>query len=120
MFRKTKSLKAISDIFIAGESGGKAMARIYGNIGFRGLWNGLPVRIVMVRFPTQVALRLIADKTQDWYTDGISMAYCTFIPISVMRIHTDMLNHSMTRSKLRLDFLLLAAIETRSYLRMHS
>ena len=24
------------------------MARIYGNIGFRGLWNGLPVRIVMI------------------------------------------------------------------------
>ena len=24
------------------------MARIYGNIGFRGLWNGLPVRILMI------------------------------------------------------------------------
>lgn len=32
----------------AGESGGKAMTRIYGNIGFKGLWNGLPVRIVMI------------------------------------------------------------------------
>ena len=32
----------------AGESGGKAMARIYGNIGFKGLWNGLPVRILMI------------------------------------------------------------------------
>ncbi|MCJ1265176.1 hypothetical protein MMC22_005051 [Lobaria immixta] len=31
-----------------GESGGKAMSRIYGNIGFKGLWNGLPVRIVMI------------------------------------------------------------------------
>ncbi|KAL1305819.1 hypothetical protein AAFC00_003981 [Neodothiora populina] len=31
-----------------GESAGKAMARIYGNIGFKGLWNGLPVRIVMI------------------------------------------------------------------------
>ncbi|KAF2218489.1 mitochondrial carrier domain-containing protein [Elsinoe ampelina] len=31
-----------------GESAGKAMGRIYGNIGFRGLWNGLPVRIVMI------------------------------------------------------------------------
>ncbi|KAL8745803.1 MAG: hypothetical protein Q9190_002112, partial [Brigantiaea leucoxantha] len=30
-----------------GESGGKAMSRIYGNIGFKGLWNGLPVRIAM-------------------------------------------------------------------------
>lgn len=32
----------------AGESAGAAMARIYGNIGFKGLWNGLPVRILMV------------------------------------------------------------------------
>ena len=32
----------------AGESGGKAMSRIYGNIGFRGLWNGLPIRIGMI------------------------------------------------------------------------
>lgn len=24
------------------------MTRIYGNIGFRGLWNGLPVRIIMI------------------------------------------------------------------------
>ena len=24
------------------------MSRIYSNIGFRGLWNGLPVRIVMI------------------------------------------------------------------------
>lgn len=31
-----------------GESAGKAMSRIYGNIGFSGLWNGLPVRIVMI------------------------------------------------------------------------
>lgn len=32
----------------AGESAGKAVARIYGNIGFAGLWNGLPVRILMI------------------------------------------------------------------------
>ncbi|KKY23809.1 putative mitochondrial phosphate carrier protein [Phaeomoniella chlamydospora] len=31
-----------------GEGAGKAMTRIYGNIGFSGLWNGLPVRIVMI------------------------------------------------------------------------
>ena len=30
----------------AGESAGTAVKRIYGNIGFGGLWNGLPVRIV--------------------------------------------------------------------------
>ncbi|KAJ5289158.1 mitochondrial phosphate carrier protein [Penicillium angulare] len=33
---------------LAGEAFGTAMSRIYGDIGFRGLWNGLPVRIVMV------------------------------------------------------------------------
>jgi solute carrier family 25 phosphate transporter 3 len=33
---------------IAGESAMKAVSRIYGNIGFSGLWNGLPVRIVML------------------------------------------------------------------------
>ncbi|KAJ6114589.1 mitochondrial phosphate carrier protein [Penicillium sp. IBT 16267x] len=31
-----------------GEPFGAAMRRIYGEIGFRGLWNGLPVRIVMI------------------------------------------------------------------------
>jgi hypothetical protein len=33
---------------LAGESAGKAMSRIYGNIGFIGLWNGLPTRILMI------------------------------------------------------------------------
>jgi len=32
----------------AGEGAGSAVARIYKNIGFSGLWNGLPVRIVMI------------------------------------------------------------------------
>lgn len=32
----------------AGEAFGSALGRIYKDIGFRGLWNGLPVRIVMV------------------------------------------------------------------------
>ena len=32
----------------AGESAMQAMGRIYRNIGFTGLWNGLPVRIVMI------------------------------------------------------------------------
>ncbi|KAF7117819.1 hypothetical protein CNMCM5793_007122 [Aspergillus hiratsukae] len=33
---------------LPGESFGAAMGRIYKEIGFRGLWNGLPVRIVMI------------------------------------------------------------------------
>lgn len=32
----------------SGEAFGSAMSRVYGDIGFRGLWNGLPVRIVMI------------------------------------------------------------------------
>jgi len=32
----------------ANEAFGAAMSRIYGQIGFAGLWNGLPVRIVMI------------------------------------------------------------------------
>ncbi|TLS25255.1 hypothetical protein PpBr36_07680 [Pyricularia pennisetigena] len=31
-----------------GEAVGAVLSRVYGDIGFRGLWNGLPVRIVMV------------------------------------------------------------------------
>jgi len=31
-----------------GESAVKAISRIYGNIGFTGLWNGLPTRILMI------------------------------------------------------------------------
>lgn len=31
-----------------GESAGQATSRIYKQIGFGGLWNGLPVRIVMI------------------------------------------------------------------------
>ncbi|CAG8389572.1 unnamed protein product [Penicillium salamii] len=34
--------------FLAGEGAMTAVSRIYGNIGFSGLWNGLPVRIVML------------------------------------------------------------------------
>ena len=33
---------------VAGEGAMSAVSRIYGNIGFMGLWNGLGVRIVML------------------------------------------------------------------------
>jgi len=33
---------------LPGEAFGASMKRIYGEIGFAGLWNGLPVRIVMI------------------------------------------------------------------------
>jgi solute carrier family 25 phosphate transporter 3 len=32
----------------AGESAATALGRIYGKIGFGGLWNGLPIRIAMI------------------------------------------------------------------------
>ncbi len=32
----------------AGEGAMTAISRIYGNVGFGGLWNGLPVRIFMI------------------------------------------------------------------------
>jgi solute carrier family 25 phosphate transporter 3 len=39
-----------------GESAGRAMSRIYGNIGFSGLWNGLPTRIVMIGTLVSISL----------------------------------------------------------------
>lgn len=33
---------------LPGEAFSASMKRIYGEIGFAGLWNGLPVRIVMI------------------------------------------------------------------------
>jgi solute carrier family 25 phosphate transporter 3 len=41
---------------LPGEAFGAAMSRIYKEIGFIGLWNGLPVRIVMIG--TLVRIRL--------------------------------------------------------------
>lgn len=40
--------KANRRVKIAGEGAMTAVSRIYGNIGFSGLWNGLPTRIVML------------------------------------------------------------------------
>lgn len=71
------SEQSFTDGHIAGESGGKAMSRIYGNIGFRGLWNGLPVRIAMVRDlnPRRSSWNS-ADRTfyADWNVDSLPMA----------------------------------------------
>lgn len=39
-----------------GEAFGAAMGRIYKDIGFPGLWNGLPVRIVMIGTLVSLAL----------------------------------------------------------------
>lgn len=62
----------------AGESALKALARIYGNIGFIGLWNGLPVRIVsaMPPFSCPQDLMLTTPRlVHDWYSHWIPVAY---------------------------------------------
>ena len=41
-----------------GEAFGTAIGRIYRDIGFGGLWNGLPVRIVMIGQSNQISLSL--------------------------------------------------------------
>jgi solute carrier family 25 phosphate transporter 3 len=54
--RERNNANVISDVMVsklnsdrkAGEGAGQAISRIYGNIGFRGLWNGLPTRIFMI------------------------------------------------------------------------
>lgn len=50
-----------------GESFGGAMSRIYSKIGFIGLWNGLPVRIVSVH-PGASQLTLTQYTGHDWYS----------------------------------------------------
>lgn len=49
-----------------GESAPKAVSRIYGNIGFRGLWNGLPVRIFMIGTLTGFQW-FIYDSAKIWF-----------------------------------------------------
>ena len=48
------------------------MTRIYGNIGFTGLWNGLPVRIVMIGTLTafQWLMYVFPYRYVDIYTDN--------------------------------------------------
>ena len=90
-----------------GEGFGAAMSRIYGKIGFGGLWNGLPVRIVMIgtltgqysrhgnkcAFPILIALRptmddlrllqdlrRTADNWQWWRKEGGSKSLIWNVP----------------------------------------
>ena len=57
------------------------MSRIYGNIGFKGLWNGLPVRIAMVCFAKFFVLSggcRSADSVLDWNLDCLPMAHLRY------------------------------------------
>ena len=49
----------------AGEAFGAAMSRIYGDIGFMGLWNGLAVRIVMIGTLVSYSLLGLVRKLAD-------------------------------------------------------
>ena len=58
-----------ADFYTAGESAGSAMSRIYKNIGFTGLWNGLPVRIVMIGTLTGFQWLMYATPTAPFSID---------------------------------------------------
>jgi solute carrier family 25 phosphate transporter 3 len=58
----------------AGEGFGTVTSRIYKDIGFRGLWNGLPVRIVMIGTLTglqwMIYVSLICEVPSSWDGDA--------------------------------------------------
>lgn len=45
----------------AGEGAMSAMSRIYGNIGFKGLWNGLSVRVGLITVAGSPLITLTED-----------------------------------------------------------
>ncbi|KAL4918201.1 mitochondrial carrier domain-containing protein [Aspergillus aurantiobrunneus] len=70
----------------AGESAMKAVSRIYGNIGFSGLWNGLPVRILMLGTLTGFQWLIMemnawsADRLCSWRSDKMEPRVSTSQP----------------------------------------
>jgi solute carrier family 25 (mitochondrial phosphate transporter), member 3 len=62
----------------AGEGFGAATSRIYKDIGFSGLWNGLPVRIVMIVSCSMVILLPVTDYVQGTLTGLQWMIYDSF------------------------------------------
>lgn len=57
----------------AGEGAGAAVSRIYGNIGFMGLWNGLAVRIVCSPDLQRVKRSAYHEIGHDWNSNGSTM-----------------------------------------------
>jgi len=74
----------------AGEGAMQAISRIYGRIGFMGLWNGLPVRIVMIGTLTAFQW-LIYDAFKVYL--GVSVS---FLPSTALR-HFDLRVDSFRR-----------------------
>lgn len=62
----------------AGESFGAATGRIYKDIGFSGLWNGLPVRIVMIVSCSVLILFLMTNGMKGTLTGLQWMIYDSF------------------------------------------
>ena len=55
-----------------GEAFGAAMGRIYKDIGFMGLWNGLPVRIVMIGTLTGLQWMIYVGLSFHYLVDFVS------------------------------------------------
>lgn len=64
---------------LPGEAFGAAMGRIYKDIGFTGLWNGLPVRIVMIGTLVSLLFACVCgDELTTLCTDWIAMDDVSF------------------------------------------
>lgn len=71
-----------------GESFGGATSRIYKNIGFAGLWNGLPVRIVMIGMPSSSALLRfyprLTTRTKCRNSNRLTMDDLRYVPLPLL------------------------------------
>lgn len=63
----------------AGEGAGQAISRIYTNIGFKGLWNGLPVRIAMIG--TLTAFQWLIYDSFKVYLGVSLLVFLTFVDL---------------------------------------
>lgn len=81
---------------LPGESFGAAMGRIYKEIGFRGLWNGLPVRIVMIgTLVSRLLACVCGHKLTTVCTDWIAMDDVSFT-LQVLETMAEVLTFSAT------------------------
>jgi solute carrier family 25 phosphate transporter 3 len=73
----------------AGEGAGAAISRIYSNIGFRGLWNGLPVRIGMIGTLTAFQW-LIYDSFKVYLgvSSSVDVLLCSLIVVTNICVHS--------------------------------
>jgi hypothetical protein len=75
----------------AGEGASQAIGRIYGKIGFGGLWNGLPVRIFMIGTLTafqwliydSFKVYLGVSPFQIFISQAVLLTSCSYLPQAV-------------------------------------